>query len=252
MTTGTTWTPTPRGRAFPRTPALMEDRREQFWNRLRDAGIPGVPDEFSVTFAHQEIPAALLAEIDDFIRVFEDVTTRPVWRENVVGSSGHSFCRCNGRRSVSSAPGTSICPPTARGRSSSSTTTARAFFSPASSTSTTTRSWNRSARRSSKPRRRPPELGQHVIRMVRREAEGFFGAMPEGLFLILDEPDALERGKFQGEMDMLRELFRGEGWRAEVASTAELRWDGESRFGAAASRCPSSSTAPPTSSWRRR
>ena len=61
----------------------MEDRREQLWSRLRAAGIPGVPDEFSVTFAHQTIPAAVLAEIDDFIRVFENVTTRPVWQENV-------------------------------------------------------------------------------------------------------------------------------------------------------------------------
>ena len=75
----------------------------------------------------------------------------------------------------------------------------------------------------------PPaaDLARRIKQMVRREAEEFFGAMPKGLFLILDEPEALERGKFRPEMEMLRDLFREEGWPAEVGSTAELRWDGE-------------------------
>ena len=71
------------------------------------------------------------------------------------------------------------------------------------------------------------DLGRHIKQMVRREAEEFFGTFPEGLFLILDEPEALERGKFGAEMEMLRELFREEGWPSEVGSTADLRWDGE-------------------------
>ena len=203
----------------------MEDRREQFWNRLRHAGIPGVPDEFSVTFAHQEIPAAVLAEIDDFIRVFEDVTTRPVWRENVVGSSGHSLPSQRPEVCFFSAWDFHLPPDgpwqVIEFNDNGSGLLFAGFI-------------NEFYHALLEPHRHavleaPPsaaELGRHVIRMVRREAEGFFGAMPEGLFLILDEPEALERGKFQGEMEMLRELFRGEGWRAEVASTAELRWDG--------------------------
>ena len=203
----------------------MTDRREELWSRLRDAGIPGVPDEFSVTFAHQAVPTAVLAEIDGFIRVFEDVTTRPVWQENVIASSGQEVPL--GRREV-------------------------CFFSAWDFHLPPDGPWqviefndngsgllfagliNEFYHALLEPHRRaaldpPPsaaDLGRHVIRMVRREAEGFFGAMPEGLVLILDEPEALERGKFQGEMDMLRELFREEGWRAEVASTAQLRWDG--------------------------
>ena len=45
----------------------MEDRRQEFWSRLRAGGIFGVPDEFSVTFAHQVIPSAVLEEIDAFM-----------------------------------------------------------------------------------------------------------------------------------------------------------------------------------------
>ncbi len=205
----------------------MEDRREQFWNRLRDAGIPGVPDEFSVTFAHQEIPAAVLAEIDDFIRVFEDVTTRPAWQENVVGSSGHGLPSQRPEVCFFSAWDFHLPPDgpwqVIEFNDNGSGLLFAGFI-------------NEFYHALLEPERQavleaPPsaaELGRHVIRMVRREAEGFFGTMPEGVFLILDEPEALERGKFQGEMDMLRELFRGEGWRAEVASTADLRWDGAS------------------------
>ena len=204
----------------------MEDRREEFWSRLRTAGIPGVPDEFSVTFAHQAIPPVVLAEIDDFIRVFEDVTTRPAWRENVIGSSG--------QRLPAERP--EVC-----------------FFSAWDFHLPPEGPWqviefndngsgllfagliNESFHDLLEPARRaalesPPtaaDLGRRIKQMVRREAEEFFGTFPEGLFLILDEPEALERGKFGAEMDMLRELFREEGWPSEVGSTAGLRWDGE-------------------------
>ena len=204
----------------------MEDRREEFWSRLRTAGIPGVPDEFSVTFAHQAIPPVVLAEIDDFIRVFEDVTTRPAWRENVIGSSG--------QRLPAERP--EVC-----------------FFSAWDFHLPPEGPWqviefndngsgllfagliNESFHDLLEPARRaalesPPtaaDLGGRIKQMVRREAEEFFGTFPEGLFLILDEPEALERGKFGAEMGMLRELFREEGWPSEVGSTADLRWDGE-------------------------
>ena len=203
----------------------MQDRREQFWSRLRAAGIPGVPDEFSVTFAHQAIPAAVLSEIDEFIAVFEDVTTRPAWQQAVVGSSGQNVP--SGRPEV-------------------------CFFSAWDFHLPPQGPWqviefndngsgllyagliNECYHALLEPARQgevdaPPsaaDLGRHILRMVRREAESFFGAIPDGLFLILDEPEALERGKFQGEMDMLRDLFRGAGWRAAVGSTADLDWDG--------------------------
>ncbi len=205
---------------------MMEDRREQFWSRLRAAGIPGVPDEFSVTFAHQAVPAAVLAEIDGFIRVFEDVTTRPVWRESVIASSGHGLPAQRPEVCFFSAWDFHL-PPDGPWQviefndngsgllyAGLINESFHALMEPASQASLEA----------------PPaaaDLGRRIKQMVRREAEEFFGAMPDGLFLILDEPEALERGKFGGEMEMLRELFREEGWPADVTSTADLRWDGE-------------------------
>ncbi len=200
--------------------------RDPLWSRLRAAGIPGVPDEFSVTFAHQAIPAAVLAEIDDFIRVFEDVTTRPVWQENVIGSSGQNLPATRPEVCFFSAWDFHL-PPEGPWQVIE--------FNDNGSGLLYAGLINESFHELLEPGRRaaldpPPsaaELGRRIKRMVRREAEAFFGVMPDGLFLILDEPEALKRGKFGGEMEMLRDLFREEGWRSEVASTAELRWDGD-------------------------
>ncbi len=203
----------------------MQDPREQLWSRLRAAGIPGVPDEFSVTFAHQAIPPAVLDEIDAFIGVFEDVTTRPVWQEAVVGSSGQSVPSSRSEVCFFSAWDFHLPPEgpwqVIEFNDNGSGLLYAGFI-------------NESFHALLDPDRRaaleaPPtaaDLAGRIGQMVRREAEAFFDAVPEGLFLILDEPEALERGKFGGEMELLRELFRGEGWRSEVGSTADLRWDG--------------------------
>ena len=204
----------------------MEDRREQLWSRLRAAGIPGVPDEFSVTFAHQTIPAAVLAEIDDFIRVFENVTTRPVWQESVIGSSGHNLPAKRPEVCFFSAWDFHL-PPEGPWQVIE--------FNDNGSGLLYAGLINESFHALMEPPGQatleapPPaaDLARRIKQMVRREAEEFFGAMPKGLFLILDEPEALERGKFRPEMEMLRDLFREEGWPAEVGSTAGLRWDGE-------------------------
>jgi hypothetical protein len=67
---------------------------------------------------------------------------------------------------------------------------------------------------------------EHVISIVRREAETFFGALPEGVFLILDDAEALQRGEFRQELLLLRDLFRTQGWQSAVGSPAEMQWDG--------------------------
>lgn len=201
-------------------------RREQLWSRLRVAGIPGVPDDFSVTFAHQAIPAPVLAEIDDFIRVFEDVTTRPVWQENVIGSAGQELPAKRSEVCFFSAWDFHL-PPEGPWQVIE--------FNDNGSGLLYAGIINESFHSLLEPGPQaaleapPPaaDLRQRIKQMVRREAETFYGAMPKGLFLILDEPEALERGKFGAEMVMLRELFREEGWPAEVGSTADLHWDGE-------------------------
>ena len=61
----------------------MPINRDAFWERLNASGIPKVPDEFSVTCVPQTVPRATLAEIERFVRVFDAVTTRPRWQQEV-------------------------------------------------------------------------------------------------------------------------------------------------------------------------
>ena len=46
------------------------------------------------------------------------------------------------------------------------------------------------------------------------------------MFLILDDTESLQHGKFRTELRLLRDLLRRRGWRAEVGSPPETRWDG--------------------------
>ncbi len=56
---------------------------EHLFAGLRAAGMSEVPARFSVATVWQEIPDAILAEIESFIRVFDRVTSRSAWRKAV-------------------------------------------------------------------------------------------------------------------------------------------------------------------------
>ncbi|MGK7918105.1 MAG: hypothetical protein AB4038_21635 [Prochloraceae cyanobacterium] len=53
---------------------------------LRSAGMPEVPQQFSVVPLTQEIPQAILEGIGAFISTFDRVTTRCSWQEIVTQS----------------------------------------------------------------------------------------------------------------------------------------------------------------------
>ena len=65
----------------------MVELQDRLFAALRESGMPDVPERFSVAALHQEIPRAILAGIDTFIRVFDGVTTRPAWQQTVTASS---------------------------------------------------------------------------------------------------------------------------------------------------------------------
>jgi hypothetical protein len=71
-----------------------------------------------------------------------------------------------------------------------------------------------------------PAFEQHIADLIEREAKAFFGERPAGLFFVLDDPESLQQGKFRRELELLVELLRQRGWRAELGCPAELRWDG--------------------------
>lgn len=187
--------------------------------------MPEVPGEFSVVPVSQEIRGTVLSEIEAFIRVFERVTTRPAWQKEVAESSPE----------IARAARREVC-----------------FFSAWDFHLSATQGWqliefndngsgflfaglvNRLfyelANLQDSPRLEPPwslsRLFTHITDMVEKEAVGFFGTMPPGLFLILDDAESLERGRFRHELYLLRELLHHKGWRSEIAAATETRWEG--------------------------
>jgi hypothetical protein len=64
--------------------ALIKD---EFFAALTSSGMPKIPQQFSVVPLAQMIPSRTLGEIDDFIRLFDQVTTRIPWQKFVTKSA---------------------------------------------------------------------------------------------------------------------------------------------------------------------
>lgn len=199
--------------------------QEQFFAALTAAGMPEVPQHFSVVPFPQCVSPTVLSEIDAFIRLFDRVTTRPSWQRGVTADAPP----------ISRFPRTEVC-----------------FFTAWDFHLSPEQGWqliecndngsgflfagliNRlfydladmGACRAVDPPPTVEELTARVVDMVRREAVAFFGALPDGLCLILDDAESLRQGKFRQELFLLRDLLRAHGWQAAVGVPAQLQWAG--------------------------
>lgn len=202
----------------------MPTRKARFFAALEEAGIPAVPDEFSVVPLPQIIPKEALVEIEAFIRVFEQVTTRPSWQEAAVNSAPEIAKHKRSEVCFFSAwdfhlpPGQS--PQVIEFNDNGSGLLFAGlindlyyqFFDlPENITSQRPSSY--------------AELREKIINYVKQEATAFFGHWPQGLFLILEDAEALKTGKFQRELILLQDLFRQQGWRTEIATPEEILWN---------------------------
>jgi len=205
----------------------MQTTADRLFSALHEAGLPPVPEEFSVVPWHQEIPQATLAEIDHFVRVFEDVTTRSAWQKAV----------------------TAAAPPIVRNkRSEVCFFSAWDFHLPAdepqewkliefndngsgflfaSLINDVFHGLSGLARDAALEAPTPySALCAHLVAIVETEATAFFGRRPDGLLFILDDASSLRTGKFRQELKLLCTLFREHGWSAEIGSPEETSWDG--------------------------
>jgi hypothetical protein len=205
----------------------MRPVRQRFVSALREAGMPPIPAAFSVSAVRQEIPRAALQAIDGFVRLFDRITNRDSWQER--GTATAPAIARDRRREVCffSAwdfhlpPG---CPEDWQLIEFNDNGSGFLFAAAINRLfyETGEGAWRRNVEV-------PCSLSafhERLIGLVEREAVAFFGKVPDGSFLVLDDAESLERGRFRDELLLLRDLFRRRGWQADVASPAELRWDG--------------------------
>jgi hypothetical protein len=206
----------------------MQTPKDRFFLKLQRAGMPKIPKEFSVVPLHQEIPEAILAEIDLFIEIFDRVTTRSVWQDAVTASAPDFVRQKRSETCFFSAWDLHLPPDQPHNwqliefnDNGSGFLFAelinRAFYE-------TFGLEQNSAIEA------PMELSvftERIAGMVETEVKAFFGSLTPGLLLILDDADSLQQGKFRQELSLLRDLLQRSGWKVGVSSPSELYWDGK-------------------------
>jgi hypothetical protein len=200
--------------------------KEEFFAELTAGGLPEVPRDFSVVPLAQLIPRSTLVEIDDFIRLFDRVTTRASWQQSVSAPAPK----------IAHTPRTEVC-----------------FFSAWDFHLSGEQGWqliecndngsgflfaaliNRlfyelSDFGQNLSIEEPLSMGafrERLATFIERETKEFFGSLPDGLFLVLETSAALQSGKFYRELVLLRDLLRHRGRRSEIGTPGDLRWDGK-------------------------
>jgi len=205
---------------------MLETIQGRLVAELRRAGMLDVPDRFSVAPAHQTIARETLEEIDEFIRIFDRVTTRPAWQEAVLGAERDPAYRTLGEACFFSAWDFHLPP----GRPEA---WQLIEFNDNGSGLLFAALINRALWELSEPSFRrgveasPPfeATARRVAEMVEREANAFFGTRPDSALLIVDDAASLREGRFRNELAMLRDLLTRTGWAADLATPEELHCD---------------------------
>ncbi len=199
--------------------------KEEFFAALTASGMPEIPQDFSVVPLAQLIPHTTLGEIDNFIRLFDLVTTRPIW-QRVITASAPEIARF-ARREVcfftawdfhlSPEQGWQLIECNDNGSGFLFAALINRLFYELSDPAEDRAIEEPLSMRAFK---------EQLAFFIERETQEFFYALPDGLFFVLDTSDALRSGKFYREFILLRDLLRNRGWRSEIGTPDELGWDG--------------------------
>jgi hypothetical protein len=205
---------------------LDPHRANAFHIALQAAGMPHVPDEFSVVPQHQIISASILGEIAQFIRTFDSVTSRAAWQAAALRSAP---AISQLRRSevcffsawdfhLSPDGGCELIEFNDNGSGFLFAAIINALYYDAAELGR--------EQQIAAPKRLPA-FEQHIADLMEQEAKAFFGENPANLHFVLDDVESLQQGKFRRELALLVELLRKRGWRTEVGCPNELCWDGQ-------------------------
>ncbi|MGB5632970.1 MAG: hypothetical protein WBM86_09370 [Waterburya sp.] len=201
--------------------------QERFWSALRTAGMPEVPEQFSVVPFPQTIPQSILAELATFIDTFNRVSGRRAWQERVT-SLGPKIVRVTRPEVCFFSAWDFHLPPEEPGEwqliefndNGSGLLFAglinAIFYEVAPELERT----------ALKPPWSFPILSEWIANIVETEARRFFGTFPPGSFLILDDAESLQSGKFRSELKLMCDWWQQRGWPVAMAAPEETKWYG--------------------------
>jgi hypothetical protein len=199
--------------------------REEFFAALTASGMPEIPQDFSVVPLAQLIPLTTLVEIDNFIRLFDRVTARTTWQRVVTTSAPKiaQFARSEvcfftaWDFHLSPEQGWQVIECNDNGSGFLFAALINRLF------------YELSDLGQDRSIEEPASMGaftEQLATFIERETKEFFGALPDGLFFVLETSDELRSGKFYREFILLRDVLRHHGWHSEIGTPDDLRWDG--------------------------
>ena len=201
--------------------------KEEFFAALTKNGMPEVPQDFSVVPLAQLIPRTTLVEIDNFIRLFDRVTTRTTWQQVITSSAPE----------IGQFPRSEVCfftawdfhlSPEQGWQLIECNDNGSGFLFAALINRLFYELSDLAQDRSIEESASMGAFTKQIATLIERETKEFFGTLPDGLFFVLETSDALRSGKFYRELILLRDLLRNRGWRSEIGTPDDLRWDGNS------------------------
>ena len=200
-----------------------------FFAALTSLGLPEVPKQFSVVPLAQLIRRETLLEINNFIGLFDRVTTRVSWQKAATRSAPQIAQSSRSEICFFTAWDFHISPEQGWQLIECNDNGSGFLFAAAINHLY----YKLSDLAQASAIEAPPGVdafGEQLAAMIEREAKDFFGAVPDGLFLILETTGMLRVGKFYQELILLRDLLRRRGWHSEIGSPDQLRWDGRDLF----------------------
>jgi len=199
--------------------------KEEYFAALTSSGMPKIPQEFSVVPIAQIVPSETLAEIKDFIELFDRVTTRATWQKFAT-KSAPEIARLERREvcffsawdfHLSPEGGWHLIECNDNGSGFLFAALINRLF------------YELSDFAPDHTVEEPVSLDAFTDQLstfIEREIKEFFASPLDGLVLILDTSDTLRSGKFYREFILLRDLLRSHGWCSVIGTPADLRWDG--------------------------
>ncbi|MGF1759308.1 hypothetical protein L4D76_15470 [Photobacterium sagamiensis] len=203
----------------------MSKLAEQFQLQLLSLGVPA---DFSAVPAHQTIPSDVLNEIDRFIEVFEQITTRPAWLQTTLRDAPE-IAQLHRREVCFFSAWDLHLPPEQPDlwQLIEFNDNGSGFLFAGLLNHVYYDLFLSGHNRTVSPPLSYTQLCCQIKIMIAAETKAFFGQQPDGLLLILDDADSLQAGKFRHEHQLLAKIIQEQGWQTAIGSPELLDWNGE-------------------------
>ena len=206
---------------------LTEKEATRFRTSLQCAGLPPIPEVFSVVPAAQTIHREIIEEIEAFIRVFDSVTTRASWVDRTLRELPPAGQK---RREVCffSAWDFHIPPDSPkRWQLIEFNDNGSGFMFAARINRCFYELAGLEGDRFIEAIPPLPEFGHRLRKMVEQEAQGFHDDIPDGLFLVLDDSRVPTNREVSARASPAQGAVPAMGPDLEIGAPEDLTWTGE-------------------------